>query len=277
MLCVKSPTLQGAFWPIPGRNQLSWSDWRMGLWINMNNKRGLRKCSPGKFFEIRCSEIASETIWGRTRAITAAWLIVYCIEFLSKPADIKFLQEKVLGLVEQEAGQQMVKIVCRGKYVTRALYCIFACVFRKIAWLQVVQLYLHCWWCLTRRTAGELLSIWNNNFFTCVFSSQRHELLSCAFHTHYWSSTNKLVWTAVILNGSEACRPLTNAYCIARLFMKRQKGGLSEPPWAHLACGPAITATQKTKNHPFFTALLLSYITNQIQDSVHKTMFYHHC
>ena len=39
---------------------------------------------PGKFLEIRCSEIASEAILGdRNRAVVATWLMENCIQVLT--------------------------------------------------------------------------------------------------------------------------------------------------------------------------------------------------
>ena len=44
---------------------------------------GLGACSPRKILEIRCSEIPSEAIWDKTRAVVATWLAEYCIQFLA--------------------------------------------------------------------------------------------------------------------------------------------------------------------------------------------------
>ena len=70
---------------------------------------GLGACSPRKFFEIRCSEIASEAIFGhRSTAVVAIWLAEYCIQFLAvhmhllSQHDFEFSQEKVLKLAEQQ-------------------------------------------------------------------------------------------------------------------------------------------------------------------------------
>ena len=63
------------------------------------------------FREIRCSEIASEVIWDRSRAVVAIWLVEYCIQFLAvtyafaKPASFEFPREKVLRLPEQQVGR----------------------------------------------------------------------------------------------------------------------------------------------------------------------------
>ena len=39
---------------------------------------------PQRFvFEIRCSEVASEAILDRSRAILATWLVEHCIQFLA--------------------------------------------------------------------------------------------------------------------------------------------------------------------------------------------------
>ena len=71
---------------------------------------GSGACSPRKILEIRCSEIAPETIWDKTRAIVTTWLAEYCIKFLAvhvciaKPAEFKFPRENQLRLAEQQAG-----------------------------------------------------------------------------------------------------------------------------------------------------------------------------
>ena len=100
-----------------------------------------------------------------------------------------------------------------------------------------VQLQLHCRRWITRRTSlvprpvrkigrgyrrttGKLLSAWNNNFFMHIFmhvlSSEQRKLFRCVFctfplvlneQTGYITAT-KLVWTVLILNGSEASVPL---------------------------------------------------------------------
>ena len=57
--------------------------------------RGLEEYSPKKFIEIRCSEIAPETILGQK------WLSMYAF---AKPADFEFPHEKVLRLAEQQMG-----------------------------------------------------------------------------------------------------------------------------------------------------------------------------
>ena len=72
---------------------------------------GVGTCFPRKILEMRCSEIASEAIWDKTRAVVATWLMKYCIQFLPvhicicyKPADFEFPREKVLRLGEQQVG-----------------------------------------------------------------------------------------------------------------------------------------------------------------------------
>ena len=74
-------------------------------------------CSPRKILEIRCSDIASEAIWDKTRAVVAIYIYIYiyihgsrsivlpvyvCICY--KPADLEFPRERVLRLAEQQVG-----------------------------------------------------------------------------------------------------------------------------------------------------------------------------
>ena len=60
-------------------------------------------CSPRKFLEIRCSEVASGAIFGQKQRRSS----YYFIQFLAvphafaKPTDFKFPREKVLSLAEQ--------------------------------------------------------------------------------------------------------------------------------------------------------------------------------
>ena len=62
-------------------------------------------CSPRKFLEIRCSEIASGGIFGQKQSHSSYYIFhpmlscSICI-LLIKPADFKFPQEKVLRLAE---------------------------------------------------------------------------------------------------------------------------------------------------------------------------------
>ena len=71
--------------------------------------RDLGACSPRKFLEIRCSEIASEAILGQKQSRNT-WIVEYCIQFgchvyaFVKPADIEFPREKVLRLAEKQIG-----------------------------------------------------------------------------------------------------------------------------------------------------------------------------
>ena len=45
--------------------------------------RGVGACSPRKILETRCSEIASETIWDKARAVVPTCLAEYCIQFFA--------------------------------------------------------------------------------------------------------------------------------------------------------------------------------------------------
>ena len=75
------------------------------------NTWGGGACSPRKFSENRCSEIVSEAIWDRTRAVVAIHKKVargvlhpifgcLCV-CICMPADFEFPREKVLRLTEQ--------------------------------------------------------------------------------------------------------------------------------------------------------------------------------
>ena len=86
--------------------------------ISRQDKRGLGARPPKKYFDIRCSEIASEAILGQKQShMAATWLTEYCIHFLAvhicinfaKPADIEFPREMILQLAEQQVGLQMMK------------------------------------------------------------------------------------------------------------------------------------------------------------------------
>ena len=133
-------------------------------------------------------------------------------------------------------------------------YQYIPCIFRKMVWLQPVQLPLHCWRWITRRTSGKFSSAWNSDLFTHVFtrvlSSQHrwcpsyiiydHSCINCLFarsllvlHEQTGCiAANKLVWTVVILNGSETSGPVTSDRALAGRYIifLRQKGGSSEPP-----------------------------------------------
>ena len=64
--------------------------------------RGSGGCSPRKFLEIRCSEIASGAIFGQKQSPLVATTIFDCpIHAFAKLADFKFPREKVLKLAEQ--------------------------------------------------------------------------------------------------------------------------------------------------------------------------------
>ena len=66
------------------------------------------------------------------------------------------------------------------------------------------------WQWLTRRTTGELSSAWNSDLFTKVLLSHQLRLLTHAFQNPSWTNrgtgiaASKLIWTAVILNSSDA-------------------------------------------------------------------------
>ena len=65
---------------------------------------GLGGCSHRKFFEIRCSEIASGAIFGQKQSLSNYNFIqnlAVLHALFAKPADFKFPREKVLRLAEQ--------------------------------------------------------------------------------------------------------------------------------------------------------------------------------
>ena len=86
-----------------------------------------------------------------------------------------------------------------------------------------------------------------------VLSSQRHKTLTFTFRIHPLVilekagciATTKLTWIAVILNGNELVRPVTNGIahlkCVARQCIKPfedQRGGSSKPPQIPPTYGP---------------------------------------
>ena len=60
-------------------------------------------CSPRKFLEIRCSEVASGAIFGQNQSRSSYYFIQFLsvVHAFAKPADFKFPREKVLRLAEQ--------------------------------------------------------------------------------------------------------------------------------------------------------------------------------
>ena len=64
---------------------------------------GLGGCSPRKFLEIRCSEIASGAIFGQKQSCSSYYFIQFLavLHAFAKPAGFKFPREKVLRLAEQ--------------------------------------------------------------------------------------------------------------------------------------------------------------------------------
>ena len=74
---------------------------------------GLGACSPRKFLEIRCSEIASEAILGQRQSHSSSvtymargilYLILAVHVWFATPANIEFPRKKVLRLKEQQVG-----------------------------------------------------------------------------------------------------------------------------------------------------------------------------
>ena len=65
--------------------------------------RGSGGCSPRKFLEIRCSEVASGAIFGQKQSRSSYYFIQFLavLHAFAKPADFKFPREKVLRLAEQ--------------------------------------------------------------------------------------------------------------------------------------------------------------------------------
>ena len=64
--------------------------------------RGIWGCSPRKFLEIRCSEVASGAIFGQKQSHSSYYFIQFLavLHAFAKPADFKFPREKV-RLAEQ--------------------------------------------------------------------------------------------------------------------------------------------------------------------------------
>ena len=53
----------------------------MYMYACKHRRLGGSGCYPRKCLEIRCSEIASEVIWDRSRTVVATWLAEDCIQF----------------------------------------------------------------------------------------------------------------------------------------------------------------------------------------------------
>ena len=64
----------------------------------MHKHATLGECGGMLPVEITCSEIASEAIWDKSRAVVAVWLhpIFSCPYAFAKPGDVQFPREKVL-------------------------------------------------------------------------------------------------------------------------------------------------------------------------------------
>ena len=89
----------------------------MYVWLHKHARlRGLGACSPRKFLEIRCSEMASEAILGQSQSRSSYmarrvlypcnfWLSMYAF---AKPAEIEFLREKVLRLGRTAGGTRRI-------------------------------------------------------------------------------------------------------------------------------------------------------------------------
>ena len=71
-------------------HQLRWGDREMGTVISCTECSQVAgqasktwRHSPPEIFKIRCSEIASDAVCERSRAVVATWLAEYCIQFLA--------------------------------------------------------------------------------------------------------------------------------------------------------------------------------------------------
>ena len=72
-------------------------------YINKHARLGsLGGCSPRKFLEIRCSEIASGVNFGQKQSHSSYYFIQFLavLHAFAKPADFKLPREKVLRLAE---------------------------------------------------------------------------------------------------------------------------------------------------------------------------------
>ena len=79
------------------------------MYITKQDSRGVgRHAYPRKVLKIRCSEIASEAIFGQKQSHSssvcymARGVLYQILAVHAKPADIKFPLEKVLWLTEQQ-------------------------------------------------------------------------------------------------------------------------------------------------------------------------------
>ena len=70
------------------------------------DQEGLGGCSPRKFLEIRCSEVASGAILGQNQRHSSYYFIQFLpvLHAFAKPADFKFPREKVLRLAYSRCG-----------------------------------------------------------------------------------------------------------------------------------------------------------------------------
>ena len=96
---------------------------------------------------------------------------------------------------------------------------ILQCVFRKMVWLQPVQWQLQCWWWITKtqlvnsqapKIAVYLCMYLRASFHCSCVNCGPHSSLVLPDEQTGSIAATKLIWTAIILNGSEASGPLTN-------------------------------------------------------------------
>ena len=81
----------------------------MYAYINKHARLGgLGGCSPRKFLEIRCSEIASGVNFGQKQSRSSYYFIQFLavLHAFAKPAEFKLPREKVLRLAEHDSNRR---------------------------------------------------------------------------------------------------------------------------------------------------------------------------
>ena len=81
----------------------------MYAYINKRTRLGgLGGCSPRKFLEIRCSEIASGVNFGQKQSHSSYYFIQFLaiLHAFAKPSDFKLPREKVLRLAEHDSNRR---------------------------------------------------------------------------------------------------------------------------------------------------------------------------
>ena len=112
-------------------------------------------------------------------------------------------------------------------------------IFRKKIWFQPVRLPLHCWRWITR--APEI-AIYLSMYLCASFHCSCVNAYARGTHSSAGPPWTKLVWTAVILNGSEASGLLTNGRALKMYSWAVYKSFETKPPSAY---GPVFICSRR--------------------------------